>query len=516
MGTKGRKVQIAIFVAILALGFIGAFFVSLPKVKASDNHVVINEIYPAPLSSCDQGVDPDCVKEWVELYNPTNNIIDLADYVLSDGDGNTKTFSSSDTITSQKYFVLFTTTRWLNNNGDKIFLKLKNSSSIIDQASFGDWPDGNSNDNALKPANGQSISRIPNGQDTDIDADDFQIVPITKGGENILPPLVVYSDEIIINEILPEPATGSDDEYIELFNTGENEVDLSDWRLDDSTAGSEYVIPNGTKIASHQYLAFCKDSNALYCDFNHKKIALNDTSSDYAVLIDPNGDIKYQVPAYQKAIRGRSYSKFGDIWEWTTEITPKGENIFREEIIMSDEDLFVPEIPISQARKLSSEETVKVTGTVSVLPGKLSSQYFYIEDEGGGIQIYSYHKVFPFLRLGDVVSALGELAEYKNEKRIKIVSESDIQIISSRSPPEAEKVKIDDLSEGLEGQYISVVGIVTKTSGNVFYIHGSGEIQVSIREGTGIKKPKMRVGDKVEVAGILSQYGDYYRILPTR
>jgi len=319
-----------------------------------------------------------------------------------------------------------------------------------------------------------------------------------------------------VPEILPEPATGSDDEYIELFNTGNNEVDLSDWRLDDSTAGSEYVIPNGTKIASHQYLVFCKNSNALYCNFNHKKITLNDISSDYAVLIDPNGDIKYQVPAYQKAIRGLSYSKFGDTWKWTTLVTSGSENIFQEEIILPDEDLFVEEMLISQVRELPIEETVKVIGVVSVSPGKLSSQYFYIEDESGGIQIYSYHKSFPFLRLGDVVSIVGELAEYKNERRIKILSESDIQIISSRSPPEAKKIRIDDINEGMEGQYISVVGTVTKTSGNVFYIHGSGEIQVSIREGVGIKKPKMRVGDRVEIAGILSQYGDYYRILPTR
>lgn len=481
--------------AIMALFFISVICVFSVSAQDSADHLVINEIYPAPFSG---------EKEWVEIYNPTLVDFDLSDFCLKDGAIATKNLSGM--ILAGEYFIFEVSSSWLNNSGEILRLIHNPSLGVIDQVAYGNWDDGSvdPDDNAQAPAQGQSISRIPNGQDTDIDRDDFRITAPTQAKENILP---VFPSGVCINEIIPQPATGTDDEFIELYNFSDETIDLSGWQIDDSEGGSKpFLIPQSTFLIPGEYLVFQKSLT---------RISLND-SGDSVRLIDPNGDIKYQVPAYQKAIRGLSYSKFGDTWKWTTEITPKGENIFREEIILPDEDLLVEEMLISQVRELPIEETVKVIGVVSVLPGKLSSQYFYIEDESGGIQIYSYHKSFPFLRLGDVVSIVGELAEYKNERRIKISSESDIQITSSRSPPEAKKIKIDEINERLEGRYISVTGTVTKTSGNVFYIHGSGEIQVSIREGTGIKKPKMRVGDRVEIAGILSQYGDYYRILPTR
>ncbi|PIU24242.1 hypothetical protein COT12_02045, partial [Candidatus Berkelbacteria bacterium CG08_land_8_20_14_0_20_39_8] len=177
-------------------------------------------------------------------------------------------------------------------------------------------------------------------------------------------------------------------------------------------------------------------------------------------------------------------------------------------------DVQIIETDISSARNLPDEEAVQVTGIISVTPGKLSSQYFYIQDDNSGIQIYNYNKDFPNLTQGDQIQVIGELGTTNNEKRIKISLASDIIILSTHPPPEAKKTTISEIGENLEGKYISVIGTVTKTSGNTFFIHGSGEIQVSIREGTDIEKPRMKVGDKVQIAGILSQYKDNYRILP--
>lgn len=491
-----------IFYAIMALFFISVICVSSAKAQDSDDHLVINEIHPAPFSA---------EKEWVEIYNPTLDDFDLSDFCLKDGAIAAKNLSG--VISAREYFIFEVSSGWLNNSGEILQLIHCTSLEIIDQVAYGNWDDGsvNPDNNAQAPNQGQSISRIPNGQNTDVDRDDFRVTAPTQAKENILP---YYPSGVRINEIFPQPATGADDEFIEIYNFFDETVDLSGWQIDDDESGSKpYLIPQNTLIAPEQYLIFGK---------NLTKISLND-SGDSARLIDPNGDIKSSV-SYDKACRGESYSWFFDRWKWTIEITPGNENVLREEVVLSDEDLFVPEIAIFDAKNLAVEETVKVSGVVSVLPGKLSNQYFYIEEENSGIQIYSYHKIFPSLQLGDVVTVIGELAEYKNEKRIKISASTDIQVISSRSPPEAKKIRINDLGEGFEGMYVQVTGTVSKTSGNVFYLCADGavgvetgyEIQISIREGTGIKKPKMRVGDRVEVAGILSQYGDYYRILPTR
>ena len=377
---------------------IGLFLFSHPA-KAAADHIVINEIYPAPISSCDQTADSNCAKEWIEFYNPTGSDIDLSDYILSDGDGNPKSFNSSDKIISRDYFIFYAISGWLNNGGDEVFLKLKNPSSVIDQVSYGNWPDGNLSDNALKPANGQSISRIPNGTDTDNDAADFQIVPTTKGSENILPPPVIYSSQISINELLPQPATNSNDEFIELYNASDIDVDLLNWQLDTGT----FAV--STIIKAKEYRVFRKTEISF---------GLTDTG-DTVNLIDPNGDIKSTV-TYGKSKRGQSYSKFGDSWQWTTTLTVNATNILTVEIQTSDQDMPILTTDIAGARNQPDTTTVQIIGIVSVLPGVLSSQYFYIEDDYAGIQIYNYNKNFPTLSVGDQIQVTGELATYANER----------------------------------------------------------------------------------------------------
>ncbi|MEI8060850.1 MAG: lamin tail domain-containing protein [Candidatus Berkelbacteria bacterium] len=483
------------FYAIMALFFIGVIFVLSPKAKAAGDYIVINEIYPNQISG---GTDI----EWVELYDPSNSDFNLADYSLvkitGSGTEYKKPLSMAMCPRNDEYYICNLGINWLANSGAT--LVLRNNTIEIDRVTFG--PLAN---NAAVPNQGQSISRIPNGIDTINDANDFQIVPITRGSENILPTTVIYSDKIYINELLPQPATGSADEYIELYNSSDIDIDLINWQLD---AGTFEI---STIVKAKEYRVF-KNPEI--------KIGLTDTG-DTTNLIDPSGDIKSAV-TYGKTNRGQSYSKFTDSWQWTTTLTPAAENILTVEVNVPDQDAPILQTDIAGARNQPDGTALQVTGTVSVVPGKLSSQYFYIQDGISGVQIYSYDKLFPALSVGDQIQVTGELGSINGERRLKTSELSDIWILSTHPPPASVKTTISQIAENFEGQYISVVGTVTKTSGSTFYIHGSvsggdprwGEIEVSIRTGTGINKPRMSVGDRVQIAGILSQYGDNYRILP--
>lgn len=488
-GANITSINLALTGAILVVASL--FILSPAKVSASGDHLVINEIYPNTKDSSEQ--------EWVELYIPNNSIADFSGLYFEKASGSIKPADCDDF--SNGYYVCYFGNigySWLSNTGDTI--KLKDSSGIIDQATFPDFTS----------YKGKSISRIPNGQDTD---NDFKIVPITKGYRNYEPPPIIYSDKIIINEILPQPATLSDDEFIELYNTGADEVDISGWRLNDASAGSGYPIPSGTMISGGEYLVFCKNSTSIFCKFNYKTIALNDTSTDSALLIDPNGDIKSTV-SYTKTIRGQSYSLFASGWLWTEELTPGSKNILKISLAVTEEDGIVPSTDIKTARQKEDGETVAVTGTVSVVPGVLSTQYFYIQDDSSGIQIYNYNKLFPILKAGDAISVIGELTSISNERRIKTLSESDIIIIRQNSPPTPKMLRINQIGEEYEGELIQVTGDVSATSGSTFYLQESDQIQVVIRASAGIIKPKMKRGNIVQITGILSQYQDYYRLLP--
>lgn len=75
------------------------------------------------------------------------------------------------------------------------------------------------------------------------------------------------ASDVVINEYLPDPASdwdGSgeldygDDEWIELYNKGNAQEDISGWKLDDITTGGtgEYTIPGSTFVGPGQVLLF--------------------------------------------------------------------------------------------------------------------------------------------------------------------------------------------------------------------------------------------------------------------
>jgi predicted extracellular nuclease len=169
---------------------------------------------------------------------------------------------------------------------------------------------------------------------------------------------------------------------------------------------------------------------------------------------------------------------------------------------------------IADARQKPNGETVKVEGTVTVKPGQLSALTMYIQDDSAGMQIYTSKKTFPQLTTGNRVRVRGDLSEAYNERRLKIVAQSDVEIIGSDKVSPLPR-KTGEIGEKEEGILVSLSGAVTETSGSTFYIDdGSGERKIYIKKETGIEKPRMKRGDQVVVTGIVSQYKSDYRLLP--
>src|SRR5215216_4564399 len=55
---------------------------------------------------------------------------------------------------------------------------------------------------------------------------------------------------IMINEFMPRPSSGP--EWAELFNTGSTAIDISGWKIDNSTiGGTQIVLPAGSVIQSN-------------------------------------------------------------------------------------------------------------------------------------------------------------------------------------------------------------------------------------------------------------------------
>ncbi|MDP1538505.1 MAG: lamin tail domain-containing protein [bacterium] len=125
-----------------------------------------------------------------------------------------------------------------------------------------------------------------------------------------------YPAGVVINEILPFPVgPDAEEEWIEVFNQNNFEVDLSGWQIAD-TAGKTHTLPVGKKIPAQGFLVLPRPTT---------KITLNN-DEDGLSLIQPNGSILDSVN-YQKAPQGQSYNRTESGWVWSSTLTPGLANI---------------------------------------------------------------------------------------------------------------------------------------------------------------------------------------------
>jgi len=138
----------------------------------------------------------------------------------------------------------------------------------------------------------------------------------------ILFPVVTFAD-VRINEVFPNPS-GSDDgaEFVELFNDGDDVIDLSGWHLEDGSGRSDYTFSDESAIGPEDYLVLYKKT-----DFS---FSLNN-DEDSLTLKNSDGEVVFSVD-YESAREDQSWNFDGEQWHWSEEITPNEQNPAREEV----------------------------------------------------------------------------------------------------------------------------------------------------------------------------------------
>jgi len=234
-----------------------------------ERKIVISEIMSAPLVGN---------VEWVEIENRGNGNVDLTGWTLVEGSGKKTALFG---IISPGNYLMFERSS-LNNSGDIVTLK-DETGAVMGEVSYGDWNDGNLDDNASATKSGNSTAlfgeiyketEVPTPAQENI----FQLTVVdpvtpeavlTTSAATVLPvtvstptqavtpivtappavatptavatlveatesaPTFQFSDKIKISEFLPDPAGTDDGEWIELYNEGGVDVDLFGWSVDD-------------------------------------------------------------------------------------------------------------------------------------------------------------------------------------------------------------------------------------------------------------------------------------------
>jgi len=189
----------------------------------------------------------------IELCNTTNRPIDVVGWYLSDSKGTYKKFRIPDTIIAAHGYVVFdegdfnsgtpqpgTFDFALNGaHGDDVWLLEADSrdrlTRFVDHVEF------------PAAANGESFGRWPDGSGNLYPMIEPTLNP---AGENSGPRI----GPVIISEVQYNPAgvLGDDDlEFVEIYNSTAEEVDLTDWRI---RKGIDFDFPAGTLLGPHAAL----------------------------------------------------------------------------------------------------------------------------------------------------------------------------------------------------------------------------------------------------------------------
>jgi PKD repeat protein len=318
-----------------------------------------------------------------------------------------------------------------------------------------------------------------------------------------------FFNKLFISEIFPNPKGKDDQEFIEIFNPFDEEIDISNFILRNKTK-REFKIKEGTKIPPKGFLVFWKKET---------KISLNNNGDEIEVL-DLNKNLIDRV-FYSKAPEGFSLARKenGEL-VWTKIVTPGKSNEFLKE---SDKEIekekekesfLIKEVKIEEIKNLSPKEKVKTKGIVSVEPGIFKENIFYLA--GSGVKVKLNFKEIPKIKIGDELEILGEIFEEEGEKRIEVTSNNDIKILEHKNPPTPKELNIEEINENFLSSLIEIKGKITEIKDNFLWLRGNEkEVPIFLIEEIKNNK-KLNKEDIIKVAGILRKISNQFIVFPRK
>ncbi len=228
--------------------------------------------------------------DWIEIYNNSNNPINLngIKLVKTDEKGKTETlctFAEGTIITSKAYLVKVKDvdfTQGISNTKAVIITMQSPSGDKIDEFNR-DVEVGEGKGHEL----GGSYSRVPN-----ITGGWAIVAQATKGVANVTtdqpeePSDKVYTG-LVLNEL-----NGNDPKYIEIYNYSDTELDITGVQIKKDDGEIVYVAPEGTKIGSHAFLVLLSDQADYTTGFTS---GLSSKKTVKIELLSPDGGTSLDV-----------------------------------------------------------------------------------------------------------------------------------------------------------------------------------------------------------------------------
>jgi hypothetical protein len=350
-----------------------------------------------------------------------------------------------------------------------------------------------------------------------------------------------------INEVLPAPGAdhngdgevNTEDEFIELYNSGTAPLLLADYSLGDAgtaTGGRRFTFGADRFIGAGEHLLLWRADTGL---------SLND-SADYLQLFDANGQ-QIDSIAWEDRSYGPSLSRIPDGSDWQSRTPPtpgeRNQEFPPPEPTAKPNNDPPPVDPTNVGDPLSPnfgqapgppasltlaklrglEATVEFRAQVVVPPGLFPAAIYLAEaalDANGaslptaglGVQVYLRQGDFIPMNEGDWVLVRGGVVKsFRGEMEIQVEESGQVWPFAPGTPLAPLPVTIGAITETLEGRLVSFTGTVTGWQGDSIFLGDPANpdadpIRVTVRASLGWRRPYVQKGEQFQVTGIVSQF----------
>lgn len=210
--------------------------------------------------------------------------------------------------------------------------------------------------------------------------------------------------DLVITEVMPYPEDS--DEWIEIYNTTDKVIELSNFQIDDSEGGSKPSTFSKYQLSPLQFFVYYSSSV-----FNN--------SGDSVRILQNNQVIDSYT--YPTAVKGVSFAKDqSGNWQKTTDPTPGEENSIQLPVTPTPTPQITPTAKPSPTAKPTPTPKIKKSPTPKILSAKTSIGTASAKEKSDIEQNKSKNNYMPFYLATSAVSLsfLGHTVYVSNRKKI--------------------------------------------------------------------------------------------------
>ncbi len=325
-----------------------------------------------------------------------------------------------------------------------------------------------------------------------------------------------------LSEIYPNPPGVDNDEFIELQNTGDEELRTAGCAVSTS-ATKKYVLPD-TVVPVGEFLLLPKSQT---------KLMLTNTGGTVR-LLDVDGTELDRV-SYDIAKEGMTYALINGAWQWTGQPTPGKANVAGTTTMKQSEPKTkaaptkakkttkkkssakvkppAQSISLREVQELDSGDRVIVHGVVTSAVGSLGATLTTLQSDDSGVTLIIPNGE-PALKIGQNVEVTGTVRLYQGRRRVAVETYG-LKVLSTDGVVDAQTMSTDDVGADQADELVHIKGTVAVASGSHIDIDdGSGPVTVYLKSSTGIIRPKVKMGDTMDVTGVVGVSTSGVRVLP--